>query len=764
MTGRRRAFLIGNQLFRSDAGLEPLYGPRNDVAAMRRILANPERGGFEVEEFIDKGRDAILPTIEEALYTAHQDDLFLIYYAGHGRLDSAGRLCLATADTRSSAVYTTSVPTRHLCDLIRGSRCSTTVLILDCCYSGAVGSDLRGDVGSELSLATTVRGLHALTAATAIEAAKEMEEEEGGFPMGRFTAAMVRGIETGAADHDRDGSISVSDLVRYLEANVRGQTPQYWAHEATGNPVVAFVPAASKLRAGPAATAAPQDKAVQERRVRRLAYWFKQEKIQREDLDFLMAAALSEADSRVTILVQMILDLPSATPGALFAVWRDSDDEQAAAPLAAIPARDFVPAEPDPPAAAPEIDFDALIGDLPHAASQSAPIAPSRAQGDPFDDASPKADDGLFRSFGAGQAGSGLSVRRIGKYEVRRELSHSLFSTVFEGWDPAVHRRVAIKTLRLPDASDLTGREELVRFRREASAAGRLSHPNIVGVFNSGETDELAYVILEFIEGESLKAVLDRGDRLPQLEVVRIACEVLSGLQHSHERGIIHRDIKPSNVLLTEGQQAKINDFGIARIENSSLTQIGTVMGTPAYMAPEQFMGQTVDLRTDIYSSGVLLYQLLTGERPFDGSMTSIMHKALNVVPPKPSDLSVLCPAALDAVVSKAMAKRREDRYASASEFAAAIRAASAPAEPPPAAAEEGETLVAAAAAFSTALTETIAQTEPIARTDGAAETAPAGAGRLNRRAGLFGALLLVMLLVSVGAFVLWPHASPPPP
>ena len=137
---------------------------------------------------------------------------------------------------------------------------------------------------------------------------------------------------------------------------------------------------------------------------------------------------------------------------------------------------------------------------------------------------------------------------------------------------------------------------------------------------------------------------------------------------------MVHRDIKPANVMLTSSGQAKIADFGIARIESSSMTQAGTVLGTPAYMSPEQFMGQVVDARTDIYSSGVLLYQLLTGERPFEGSMSAIMHKALNTEPPAPSQLSVTAPPSFDAVVRRAMAKRPEDRFASASAFAEAMQ------------------------------------------------------------------------------------------
>ena len=272
----------------------------------------------------------------------------------------------------------------------------------------------------------------------------------------------------------------------------------------------------------------------------------------------------------------------------------------------------------------------------------------------------------------------------LGKHQIRRQLGAGAMGTVYEGWDPVIERRLAIKTVQLPHAADEETAQAIARFRREAQAAGRLTHPNIVGVFDYGETDTIAYIVMEFVDGPALKDLLDRHERFSVPTIARIMEDLLAGLQFSHERGVVHRDIKPANVMLTKEGQAKIADFGIARIESSSMTQAGTMLGTPAYMSPEQFMGLTVDARSDIYSSGVLLYQLLTGERPFDGSMTSIMHKALNTDPPVPSRIAVTVPKAFDTVVGRAMAKRPEDRFASASDFMAAIRGAiAAPARSP---------------------------------------------------------------------------------
>jgi serine/threonine-protein kinase len=272
----------------------------------------------------------------------------------------------------------------------------------------------------------------------------------------------------------------------------------------------------------------------------------------------------------------------------------------------------------------------------------------------------------------------------LGKYEIRRTLGRGAMGVVYEGWDPIISRRVAIKTVRLPDAGDAEAQEELARFKREAQAAGRLNHPNVVGVFDYAETNELAYIVMEFVEGQTLKGVMGEQERMTLPAISRILKEVLEGLAYCHERGVVHRDIKPANIMITPEGQSKIADFGIARIESSSMTQAGTVLGTPAYMSPEQFMGVVVDARTDIYSTGVLLFQLLTGERPFEGSMTTIMHKVLNTTPPRPSDLAITVPRSLDEVVSRAMSRRPEDRFPSALAFSEALQAALVAPPPPP--------------------------------------------------------------------------------
>src|SRR5580692_6608390 len=358
-------------------------------------------------------------------------------------------------------------------------------------------------------------------------------------------------------------------------------------------------------------------------------------------------------------------------------------------------------------------------------------------------------------------------VESLGKYEIRRVLGRGAMGTVYEGFDPVIERTVAIKTVRLPEAADDETAEEIARFRREAQAAGRLTHPNIVGVFDYGETADIAYIVMEYVDGPPLKNLLDKNERFPLPRIARIMEDLLAGLQFSHERGVVHRDIKPANLMLTKSGQAKIADFGIARIESSSMTQAGTVLGTPAYMSPEQFMGQVVDARSDIYSSGVLLYQLLTGERPFEGSMSAIMHKALNTEAPMPSQISVTAPRQFDAVVRKAMAKRPEDRYTTAAEFMAAIRAAIA-APPPPVEPEDN-----AEATVIAVPRPVVPVTPQVTAASLAASIAPPGtrptppqakAGRSVLPIAIGGGVAALLVAGGLGYYLLSPGPTPPGP
>jgi hypothetical protein len=239
---RRVAFLIGNQKFLPESGLAPLQGPTNDVAALTRVLGDPDRGQFEVHQFLDKPGYEILPDIERGLRVAAKEDLFLILYSGHGKRSRNGQLCLATAETRDDALRATSIPARYLTELVEESDCGSVILLLDCCYSGAVDIGLRGDISSELQAISDAQGFYIITASNKTQIARETELVPGGSVMGRFTAALVNGMESGSADRERKGKILLSDLRHYLGQVVTGQTPQFFARRAIGDPLISLSP------------------------------------------------------------------------------------------------------------------------------------------------------------------------------------------------------------------------------------------------------------------------------------------------------------------------------------------------------------------------------------------------------------------------------------------------------------------------------------------------------------------------------------------
>lgn len=250
---------------------------------------------------------------------------------------------------------------------------------------------------------------------------------------------------------------------------------------------------------------------------------------------------------------------------------------------------------------------------------------------------------------------------------------------VYEGRDPNLDRRVAIKTVKVENLSEEAAAEYEHRFRTEARSAARLQHPNIVSVYDSDRDGDVAFLVMEYIQGDDLKHHLDRGVRYPLEQALKIIRDLLSALDYAHKQGIVHRDIKPANLLIEPGGRVKLTDFGVARIQDSgeaTRTQ-GSMVGTLKYMAPEQVQGQKIDSRADLFSAGVVLYQLLTDKRPFDGDNDfSIIHQIIGHNPPTPSSINGKLPAALDAVVARALAKTREERFATARDFAVALQAA----------------------------------------------------------------------------------------
>ncbi|MFM2397226.1 MAG: hypothetical protein RLZZ144_476 [Pseudomonadota bacterium] len=268
-----------------------------------------------------------------------------------------------------------------------------------------------------------------------------------------------------------------------------------------------------------------------------------------------------------------------------------------------------------------------------------------------------------------------MMLSRLGRYEVLAELGQGAMGVVYRAIDPLIDRVVAIKTINLSLALDEKEEYER-RFYQEAKAAGRLSHPNIVTIFDVGKTGDIAYMAMEYLEGRELRDILNAEFALPIEQVLDIICQIATGLAYAHEHGIVHRDIKPSNIMVVRDGYVKITDFGIARMESAAVhTQTGLVLGSPKYMSPEQVMGKPIDLRSDIFSAGVMLYEMLTGQAPFAGeNVNAIMYQTLNAAPLPPSRLNVAVPDMLNFIVAKALAKDPNDRYQNAKDFADDLR------------------------------------------------------------------------------------------
>ena len=270
-------------------------------------------------------------------------------------------------------------------------------------------------------------------------------------------------------------------------------------------------------------------------------------------------------------------------------------------------------------------------------------------------------------------------LQKLGRYEIIEELGRGAMGVIYKAKDPAIGRLVAIKTIRLGDFTDPSHFEELHgRLRREAQSAGALSHPNIITIFDVGEEQGLAYFAMELVEGRNLESVIETNQQLDYATIVHIARQAADALGFAHQHGIVHRDIKPANIMLTQEGRVKVADFGIAKVGSTKLTQPGTLLGSPSYMAPEHFLGQSLDGRSDIFALGIVLYELITGQPPFTAeSLGALSYKIVHedVVPP--IELKPDLDRQLNEVIVKALARDPAKRFQSAEELCAALDAVS---------------------------------------------------------------------------------------
>ena len=267
-----------------------------------------------------------------------------------------------------------------------------------------------------------------------------------------------------------------------------------------------------------------------------------------------------------------------------------------------------------------------------------------------------------------------MDIKSLGRYKVLGELGRGNMGIVYRAHDPVIDRAVALKTVTLPDSIPQNERQTfLKRFFLEAQIAGKLLHPNIVVTYDvaTNETTGIPFIAMELVEGEPLSRVLQKQGRLPWRQAVDIAMQLAGALEYAHQKGIVHRDVKPANVLLTESGTPKIADFGIAKLQSAHLTQTGVVVGTPYFMSPEQLRGEKLDARSDVFSLGGLLYNLVAGRPPFDGTdIAAIASQVLYKNPQPVSEIVGETAGELDGVVARALAKSTDERYRSAAELA----------------------------------------------------------------------------------------------
>jgi tRNA A-37 threonylcarbamoyl transferase component Bud32/tetratricopeptide (TPR) repeat protein len=263
-------------------------------------------------------------------------------------------------------------------------------------------------------------------------------------------------------------------------------------------------------------------------------------------------------------------------------------------------------------------------------------------------------------------------MKKIGKYKITSILGKGAMGIVYRALDPDINREVAVKTIRFDLVSEEDDKEEMMeRFMREAQAAGKLTHSNIITIYDVGREKDMTYIVMQLIEGKSLQKVISSGEKISTQELIHLMDQLCKALHYAHNNGIVHRDIKPANILLDKQGKPFIVDFGVARLETSTLTEAGTTLGTPSYMSPEQVMGKKVDRRSDIFSLGSILYELLTGKRAFQAqSITTVIYKIINEEPVALTEVKKGLPIGFERIVCRALAKDPKDRYPDCAELA----------------------------------------------------------------------------------------------
>jgi serine/threonine-protein kinase len=331
-----------------------------------------------------------------------------------------------------------------------------------------------------------------------------------------------------------------------------------------------------------------------------------------------------------------------------------------------------------------EIDYDALLAGTPIGGTQTQVVTPPTnagpldatvAQHRPTTGSMDEASIATMQ-FDTGNNGLPAGSANFGRYQVLEAIGQGAMGMVYKGLDPAIDRPVALKTIRLDNIVNSSEMHELKeRLDREAKAAGQLSHPNIVTIYDVGEEQSMQYIAMEFLDGNTLEALIDNKQQWDYKTLCKLMIQICEALDFAHERGIVHRDIKPANIMMLDGDRVKVMDFGIARLDQSNMTQSGVALGTPNYISPEQLKGQGIDRRSDIFSLGVVFYEMLTQQKPFKGdTISALIYSILHTNPPAPSEINLEVPRIFDKIVAKALAKDPDLRFQTSREMADILR------------------------------------------------------------------------------------------
>ena len=629
MAEKRYALIIASWDYTADVGLRKLIAPPQDAESLAQVLQNPDIGGFEVRTLLNEPAPKVAEEIEAFFAERQRDDLVLLYFSGHGVKDADGQLYFAMPNTRRDRLRSTAIGAYEVNEMMRGSRAQQKVLLLDCCYSGAFARGMT--FKSDQSIGTRDyfdgRGYAILTASDALQYSFEEEKVEGQGVQSVFTRILAQGLDKGEADTNGDGLITFDELYDFIldriEQEAPQQKPRKWAMDVQGKIIIARSPL-------PILTPADLPHELQQT-IEDSRPWVREGAVR--ELGRLLHGSHP--------------GLAFAAEAALKRLTKDDSrlvSQAAAEALAAYAAQQREQAQ-----------------------AETQRLAREKAEAETLAAQKEKTQHLSWIGYAIGK-----------RYKIEAPLGQGGMSTVYRGTDPNLQRTVAIKLIHPHLSSDP---EFVRRFEQEAAVVAQLRHPNIIQVFDFAHEGDVYYMVLEYLAGETLQARLKTlqaaGQRQPLAETVRIMALICDAVAYAHQHGLIHRDLKPANVMLDPEGQPVLMDFGVAKMLGAQQhTATGAIVGTVVYMSPEQVRGERPDERADLYSLGIILYEMTTGHPPFEGdSAMTVMLKHLNEPVPDIRKITSGVPDELVAVIEKALAKDPAHRFQTATEMGVALRA-----------------------------------------------------------------------------------------